>query len=149
MRRLGPSLDKINEQIYVGGHLRPDDWTTLQAMGITVDLDLQEESQDVFDLNRPEVYLWLPVVDWAGPSPETIHTGVGFIRQMVDERRSIYIHCFAGVGRSPIMAAGYFVSKGMSADEALAHVKSRRPATDPNKQQIRYLRTFERQWRER
>lgn len=149
MRLSGPSYHQITEQIYVGGLLDPDQWPILAAEGVTVDMNLQNEAQDWFEGEHPEVYLWLPVPDWAGPKPAAIHTGVRLLHPMIEEGRKVYIHCFAGVGRSPIMAAGYLVSTGMTSKEALAYVKEKRPPANPLDRQIRYLRLFEQQWRDR
>ncbi|GIL92911.1 hypothetical protein Vretimale_14787 [Volvox reticuliferus] len=47
--------------------------------------------------------------------------------------RRVLVHCQAGVSRSPAVVAGWLMrSRGLSADEALSYLVSRRSCVDPN-----------------
>jgi atypical dual specificity phosphatase len=39
------------------------------------------------------------------------------------------VHCLAGRGRSGTLAAVWFVHEGMTADEAIAHIRTLRPGS--------------------
>ncbi len=46
---------------------------------------------------------------------------------------AVYVHCLAGISRSPTIVAAYLIhSLGMTVEEALAHIRERRPIIDPN-----------------
>jgi protein-tyrosine phosphatase len=66
-------------------------------------------------------------VDDDAPSLEHLTSGVAFIRGVVAAGGKVYIHCGAGVGRAPTMAAAYLISEGHSLESALALVRSARP----------------------
>ncbi len=144
----GPDFSEITEHLYVGGRVEPDEWPILSALGVTVNVNLQAERQDRFLMRAaPEVSLWLPTIDWSGPSPDIIRTGARFIKTMIDDGRKVYVHCMMGVGRSPIIAAGYLITIGMSVDGALALLRAKRPIVNPNVSQVLQLREFEAHWR--
>jgi len=49
------------------------------------------------------------------------------------DKKKVYLHCTAGVGRSPSVAVAYYYwIKGMNLNDAYAFVKSRRPVSHPN-----------------
>jgi atypical dual specificity phosphatase len=47
----------------------------------------------------------------------------------------VYIHCANGVGRAPTTAAAYFISTGLSADEAWSKIRRARPFIRPTQAQ--------------
>ncbi len=49
------------------------------------------------------------------------------VEENVSKGRQIYLHCSAGMGRSPTCAAAYLIQSGMSLSEAKNMVKSRPP----------------------
>ncbi len=140
------NFDQITEDLFVGGRFYPGDWHILAALNITVDLNLQAEEQDNFMGTSPEVYLWLPAPDWFGPSASTIATGARFIRAMIEDGRKIYVHCNAGIGRAPVVAAAYLITTGMSVHAALELLRTQRPKINPNNQQLQQLRLFAAGW---
>jgi protein-tyrosine phosphatase len=141
-------FDEITEDLYVGSRFEPGDWHILAALNITVDVNLQAEAQDRFTEAAPEVYLWLPTPDWFGPGVQALATGARFIALMIREGRKVYVHCNAGAGRAPTVATGYLITTGMSLEEALKLVRTRRPAFSPNPTQMRQLREFAATWRD-
>jgi protein-tyrosine phosphatase len=140
------NFDQITENLFVGGQLDDEDWEVLRALGVTVNLNLREEKQDVFDGIVPTVSFWLPTPDLMAPSMEVMGLGARLIGTMVDAGYKVYVHCHYGVGRAPIVGAAYLVTTGMSADEALALMRRKRPYADPNSPQIERLREFASQW---
>ncbi|MBZ0307209.1 MAG: dual specificity protein phosphatase family protein, partial [Anaerolineae bacterium] len=54
----------------------------------------------------------------------------------------VYIHCAAGVGRAPLVAAAYLVSQGMSVDQARTFLRERRPFINQSESQKQRLIQF-------
>ena len=46
---------------------------------------------------------------------------------MIDSGEKVYIHCGAGVGRAPTMAAAYLISTGIDLATAIASIQKVRP----------------------
>jgi protein-tyrosine phosphatase len=61
----------------------------------------------------------------------------------------VYIHCAGGVGRAPTLAAAYFITQGMTLDEALALIRRTRPFIHIMPAQMDQLRQFEVSQREK
>ena len=56
-----------------------------------------------------------------------------FIDEAVKNNGKVLVHCMAGISRSSSIVIGYLMkSNNMSFEEALEHVKTQRPATNPN-----------------
>ncbi|XP_061580292.1 dual specificity protein phosphatase 19a [Cololabis saira] len=66
-----------------------------------------------------------------------------FIQQARNEKSVVLVHCNAGVSRAPAVVIGYLMScDGQSFDDALALVKSARPASSPNLGFLEQLRNY-------
>jgi protein-tyrosine phosphatase len=143
------NFNRITEHLYVGGRLNPYDWETLAGQGITVNVSLQAEERDQFLGAVPEVSLWLPTPDFTGPGVGAIKIAVPFIRAMIHEGRRVYVHCYAGMGRSPTVAIAYLYASGMSLEAAAALMQMRRPATALNEGQQQQLHEFATGWPKR
>lgn len=113
----------------------------LMQLGITADLDLEEDRQEL----PPHVsaYLWLPVPDHAAPTQAQLALGSAFIGAVAQQGGRVFVHCRAGHGRSPTMAAAYFITRGMTTDEAITRVQQGRPEAHPEPPQVLALRQFE------
>ena len=67
------------------------------------------------------------------PIGDHFESCVAFIREAISGGGGVYVHCFAGISRSPSMVAAYLIAEhGMSALVALDFIKARRPIIDPN-----------------
>ncbi len=123
----------ITEQIAVSGAaITPDRWPQLaEEMGISAVINLRKESQDVFVQPFPVAYLWLPVEDHTDPTLEQILLGVQFIDTAVQAGKRVLVHCKMGIGRSPTMAAAYFVWKDQTVTDAIRQVEGTRRIMGP------------------
>jgi hypothetical protein len=118
---------QVTPQIWVGPQFGRRGLEYLQARGVNGSINLRVEYDDAAYGLALENYCYLPTVDDDCPSPEHLQKGVDFIRGVVKGGGQVYIHCKAGVGRAPTMAAAYFVAEGMTVEEAIALIKRRRP----------------------
>ncbi len=118
-------LTWLNEQVCVGGRITERRAAVLRAEGIDAVVSLQGERMD--DMGGLLAHLWLPSDDGRAPDPWQLAQGVRFIASQIDHGRKVYVHCHAGVGRAPTLAAAYLVSTGATPDSAVAAVRAARP----------------------
>jgi protein-tyrosine phosphatase len=137
-----PHISRVQPHLYVGGQQKRHGLAPMRDLGITAVVNMREESDDTargLDLDH---YLWLATPDDAAPTPEELERGAVFIGQQITAGRGVYIHCAAGVGRAPLMAAAYLVSTGMSAPQAWDTIRRTRPFIRPTPPQITALAAF-------
>lgn len=140
-------MSKITENIYVGTSMcctRHAEYHSqrMKEMEIYADIDLRKEYDE--SPHFLEVHLKLPVEDTYPPSPFQTKAGVDLIDSVVKDGKKIYIHCQVGHGRSPTLAASYFILKeGLSAEDAIAKVKVGRPEAHPTDRQREFLGQLE------
>jgi hypothetical protein len=132
----------VTPQLYVGGQINAQGWRWLAARGISADLNMRDELDDVAHGIAPDAYLWLPTVDDHAPSLDQLGAGVEFIWGAIDGGGKVYVHCASGVGRAPTMAAAYLVSTGLSPDQAWALIRKTRPFVNPTPPQRAVLEEF-------
>jgi hypothetical protein len=133
---------QVTPQIWVGPQFNRRGREYLEARGVNGCVNLRVEYDDAANGLALPNYCYLPTVDDECPSPEHLQKGVDFIRGVVKEGGQVYIHCKAGVGRAPTMAAAYFVAQGMTVDEAIALIKKRRPFIAPTPPQLEALHAY-------
>jgi protein tyrosine phosphatase len=117
---------RITDYIYLGtnqcckSHFKQQ----LLRKGIKADISLEKERLDApFGV---DYFLWLPVIDKRAPTQKQLLVGARTIKDMVDNKIKVYVHCKRGHGRSPTLVAAYFILKGMTATEAVKKIKKKR-----------------------
>jgi dual specificity MAP kinase phosphatase len=118
---------RVTPQIWVGPQFNQRGKEYLEAQGVNGSVNLRVEFDDAAHGLALAHYCYLPTVDDDCPSPAHFQKGVDFIRSVVQAGGQVYIHCKAGVGRAPTMAAAYFVAEGMTVEDAIALIKRTRP----------------------
>jgi protein-tyrosine phosphatase len=88
---------------------------------------MRHEADDAARGLAPRDYCYLPTIDDTAPTEEQLNTGVAFIHKVIANGGKVYIHCSAGVGRAPTMAAAYLIYTGYSLEEALLLIRKVRP----------------------
>jgi atypical dual specificity phosphatase len=69
----------------------------------------------------------------AEPIGDHFESCVKFIDLALAGGGAVYVHCFAGISRSPTIVAAYLIkSHGMNDCDALDFIKTKRPEIDPN-----------------
>lgn len=120
----------------------------LSRQGITAVLCLSEEHErDIPDevFNR---FVWerVPIPDgFTGGVPECEHFArtLAILRRWQQKGHVVYVHCLAGVGRSPSVCAAYLShTEGMEVDQAIALVKQRHELAEPDAAQIAVMKEY-------
>ncbi|KAF8581263.1 phosphatases II [Ramaria rubella] len=119
----------IDNHLYLGGLAAALDTHLMNSLGITHVLSV------------------CPECTWDVPTHRAIHVNdtpdenllirlpeaCQFIQRAIDSGGKIYVHCMMGVSRSVTVVCAYLMqSQGVSTEDALAFVKSRRPVARPN-----------------
>ena len=81
--------------------------------------------------------------DRQAPSMEHLEQGVKFIQASIENGGKVYIHCKAGEGRGPTMAAAYLIHSGLNWNDALETIRKARPFIRPTTLQINQLKKYE------
>jgi hypothetical protein len=124
MARDKPNYSRIERGLYLGGHVESP------PPGTTAVLNLCEWN----DPYACEHHVWAAIPDRApAPSLAWLREQVDFIAEQREAGRTVYVHCFNGVSRGPMVVCAYLMFKhGWTRDEALAWLRERRPQTRPN-----------------
>jgi protein-tyrosine phosphatase len=130
----------IQDRLWVGGFVRPEDVPLLRQMEITSILSLQSDwdlascsislkklsnayAKAEIDLHR------IPTEDFNKEAlAANLPQGVEALERALTPRwAKVYVHCTAGFNRGPTLAAAYLIKvRGLSAQEAYDYVTSRR-----------------------
>ena len=145
---------RVTDTLFVGPQFRRNGKTALVRAGITHIVNMRSEFDDAEHGltigNDSQVhYCYLPTVDDDPIAESHIVRGIEFIDNAIGRDGKVYIHCSAGVGRAPSMAAAYLVSKGLRVEDALGKIRRVRPFIRPTPRQILALKEFENSERQR
>lgn len=101
----------------------------LQAKGIAALVSLTEAPIAHDRIEEAGIRcIHLPVPDMTAPTPSQIDEFIAFAKENIEEGRPIALHCLGGSGRTGTMIACYLVTKGRSAEDAIAEVRRYRPS---------------------
>ena len=71
-------------------------------------------------------YFRFPITDRNVPDKSTMSDILDLIDSEIDEGKTVYVHCFRGLGRTGIVIGCYLVRNGMTGEEAISHIKNLR-----------------------
>jgi protein-tyrosine phosphatase len=138
------SYSQINDDIWLGTnsccitHFEED----LLKKGITADISLEAERIDAAE--GVETYLWLPTIDKTAPTQKALWLGTDFMQNVIQAGDKVYVHCMNGHGRGPTLVAAYLIKfEGMTTEDAMNAVKTKRPEIHLEEVQIAALKEFE------
>lgn len=157
-----PWWNEIDNGLYLGriplhghGHLEslPKLGKSVAVLSLLRPFELEDHYLVTTAINHSEweklkiISLQIPAVDYAPVSIEHLNQAVQFIREMREQRKTVYVHCKAGVGRSATAIACYLLAEGLqngqkfaTPDDAIQYVQSKRPnvmiGNDPGRKAI-------------
>lgn len=137
---------EITPQLYLGGQYTSRGFNILKKRGVTGIVSLRIRArQGLPDLGEVQ-FLHLPTIDMTAPSLENLKKGVEFIDLHIKAGGKVYVHCAAGEGRGPSMAAAYLISTGLTPEDAWKQIREVRRFIRPNAKQQSRLEEFAQLW---
>lgn len=133
---------RITPQIYIGAQHNHVGKRKLNRLGISAVVNLRDEFDDKQHNLVLGDYCYLPTVEFTAPEISQLQEGILFIRRIVENGRKVYIHCSEGISRSPTLVVAYFISGGMSLDNAIILIKKSRPFINILPVQMNRLKDF-------
>jgi protein-tyrosine phosphatase len=77
------------------------------------------------------------------PSPEQLRKAIDALGRFLDRGRVAYVHCYAGVGRSPTVCMGYLArAERLTLVEAFGRVVSHHEPASPTAGQLAALSLY-------
>jgi atypical dual specificity phosphatase len=119
------------------------DW--LRDQGIQLLLTLTEDAPRRDWVNAAGLFsMHVPVVDMEAPTQEQLDQCQSAIARAHEKKMGVCVHCGAGLGRTGVILACYFISKGLSAANAMARVRRLRPGSIETDEQTDAVTEFAR-----
>lgn len=127
-----------------------DDLEWLRENGIDILVSLTEDPPPRDWVNTAGLMgVHVPVPDMTPPTPRQIETVLETVDRAVKSGMGVAVHCSAGKGRTGTILAAYFVTQGMTAEDAIDKVRRLRRGSVETDEQEEAIREFETVWRER
>lgn len=101
----------------------------LTNAGVTLFLDLTQEGElepYVHLVEPPARYLRIPIRDFSTPSPEQLVETLDEIDAELGFGGLVYVHCWAGCGRTGVVVGSWLVRHGVAPNDALARIAEAR-----------------------
>ena len=87
--------------------------------------------------------LHLPVADFTAPTLAQLETGVRAVVAALERGEVVAVHCGGGLGRTGTLVACFLVDRhALSAEDAIAEVRRRRPGAVETPQQVEVVWAF-------
>jgi atypical dual specificity phosphatase len=123
----------------------PEELEWLRGQGIELLVSLTEDSlrRDWVDAAGLLVF-HSPMVDMEAPPLDQLEKCVSAIIRAHERNMGVAVHCGAGLGRTGVVLACYFVDKGLSAANAIARIRRLRPGSVETEDQEQAVADFAR-----
>jgi atypical dual specificity phosphatase len=127
----------------------PEDLAWLREQGIEVLLSLTEDRprRDWIEDSGLLVY-HEPLEDMEPPEQDQLDRCVSAIVRANERKMGVAVHCGAGLGRTGVVLAAYFVMRGLSAANAIARVRRLRPGSVETDEQAAAVELYARRKRQ-
>ena len=108
----------------------PQDLVWLRKQGIELLISLTEDRPRRDWVNDAGLLVMhVPIEDMEAPTREQLDRCISAIERANSHGMGVAIHCGAGLGRTGVILAAYFVTKGLSAQNAIGKVRRMRPGS--------------------
>jgi atypical dual specificity phosphatase len=125
-----------------------DELAWLRKQGIDVLLSLTEDPLPRGWVNEAGLMLvHVPVEDMEAPTQQQLDRCVTAITRANAQGIGVAVHCGAGLGRTGVVLACYFVERGLTAQNAIARVRRLRPGSVETEDQAEAVEVFARRRR--
>ncbi len=117
----------------------------MERLGYDAILTLTEDALEPEPLAEYSFeYLHLPIFNMEAPTIEEGQRAVAFLRERIEAGGQVYVHCYAGYGRTGAILAAYLVASGAGPFAAIERVRSVRPGAIESAAQERFVLNFDR-----
>jgi atypical dual specificity phosphatase len=122
-----------------------DELAWLRRQGIEVLLSLTEDPPRRDWINEAGLFLvHVPVVDMEAPTQEQLDLCISTINRANGHNLGVAVHCGAGLGRTGVVLACWFVTRDLNAKNAIARVRRLRPGSIETDEQAEAVEEFAR-----
>src|SRR5262249_4533467 len=127
----------------------PEEFRWLRENGIELLLSLTEDRprRDWTEAANLLVF-HEPLEDMEPPTQEQLDRCVSVLQKAHARSMGVAVHCGAGLGRTGVVLAAYFVTQGLSAQNAIAKVRRLRPGSVETEEQEKSVEEFARRRKE-
>lgn len=123
------------------GELEELQW--LRGQGIDLLLSLTEDPLRTDWVDEAGLMLFhVPVVDMEAPTQDQLDLCISAITRAHERHFGVVVHCGAGLGRTGVILASYFVAKGLTAQSAISRVRRLRPGSIETEDQANAIIEF-------
>ena len=130
-RDLAADLDKISE----GGYDA--------VVSLIEDLEIDELSvqglKEDYVQSRGMEWIWAPIRDGRTPSDSTFQK-LERVLEILNDEKSVFIHCKGGLGRSGLVAAWILTHHGRTPDDAISEIRNTRRGAIENMDQEHWVK---------
>jgi protein-tyrosine phosphatase len=120
----------------------PAEVRDLLAQGVTLFLDLTQEGElEPYEQLVPADvrYVRRPIRDFSVPATEELGTTLDVVDAEIDAGGIVYVHCWAGCGRTGVVVGSWLVRHGLDPRDALRRIADARGVGCPQTLEQRLL----------
>jgi atypical dual specificity phosphatase len=120
-----------------------DAYVVLGQLGIKVILNLTGYLDDAPLLSAFQVY-HIPIANHKPPTLNQMQQAISIIQASLKDSQPVVVHCEAGLGRTGTIIAGYLITCGLPAQEAINSIRKLRSGSIETEEQEAVIYEYER-----